>query len=232
MGAAITLLVILTVSVAVVRIAAVALRLTGMPADVARFQARSAFSGAGFTTSESEAVVNHPIRRRLIGLLMLWGNIGLVTVIATFIVSFIGTENSMTAMSVQLFWLLGAIALLWLIALNPFADRVMCKAIGWLLQRTTSLGQRGPTHLLQISNGYSVAEHTIRVGSDLDGTALSDLCSGHQSFLILGVEHDDGSYSSAAELGTGLVPGDRLVLYGRDEEHSALHEEISRKKRP
>ncbi len=93
MGAAITLLVILTVSVFVVRIAAVALRLTGMPADIARFQARSAFSGAGFTTSESEAVVNHPIRRRLIGLLMLWGNIGLVTVIATFIVSFVGTEK-------------------------------------------------------------------------------------------------------------------------------------------
>ena len=65
MGAAITLLVILTFSVVVTRIAAVALRLTGMPADVARFQARSAFTGAGFTTSESEAVVNHPIRRRL-----------------------------------------------------------------------------------------------------------------------------------------------------------------------
>ena len=68
MGAAITLLVILTVSVFIVRVAAVALRLTGMPAEVARFQARSAFSGTGFTTSESEAIVNHPIRRRLIGL--------------------------------------------------------------------------------------------------------------------------------------------------------------------
>ena len=47
MGAAISLLVILTVSVVVVRIAAVSLRLTGMPTDVARFQARSAFTGAG-----------------------------------------------------------------------------------------------------------------------------------------------------------------------------------------
>lgn len=62
MGAAITLLVILTVSVVVVRAAAVALRLTGMPVEVARFQARSAFTGTGFTTSESEAIVNYPIR--------------------------------------------------------------------------------------------------------------------------------------------------------------------------
>jgi hypothetical protein len=35
----------------------------------------------------------------------------LVTVIATFIVSFGGSENSMAAMSVQLLWLLSAIAL-------------------------------------------------------------------------------------------------------------------------
>lgn len=227
MGAAITLLVILTVSVLVVRIAAVALRLTGMPADVARFQARSAFSGAGFTTSESEAVVNHPVRRRLIGLLMLWGNIGLVTVIATFIVSFIGADNSMSAMSAQLFWLLGALALLWLIALNPYADRVMCQSIGWLLHRTTSLGQRGPTQLLQISSGYGVSEHTVHIGSGLDGTALPDLCAGHPSLLVLGVEHGDGSYSSAGESGMRLDPGDRVVLYGSDAEHSALHEELS-----
>lgn len=227
MGAAITLLVILTVSVFVVRIAAVALRLTGMPADVARFQARSAFSGAGFTTSESEAVVNHPIRRRLIGLLMLWGNIGLVTVIATFIVSFIGTENSMTAMSVQLFWLLGALALLWLIALNPYADRAMCKAIAWLLERATSLGQRGPATLLQIGSDYSVAEHIVPDDGNLDELALLELCSRRPNVLILGVEHSDGRYSSGTELETKLLPGDRVVLYASDEEHGALHEEYS-----
>ncbi len=223
MGAAISLLVILTISVVVVRTAAVALRLTGMPADVARFQARSAFSGAGFTTSESEAVVNHPIRRRLISLLMLLGNVGLVTVMATFIVSFLATENSMTAMSTQLFWLLGAIALLWFIALNSFADRVMCRSISWLLHRMTSLGQQGPTELLQMVGGFGVAEHMVLSGNGLDGTKLSDLHSGHPRFLILGIQHDDGRYSTTPELETGLVAGDRVVLYGSDEEHGALH---------
>lgn len=227
MGAAITLLMILTFSVLVVRTAAVALRLTGMPVDVARFQARSAFTGAGFTTSESEAVVNHPIRRRLIGLLMLMGNMGLVTVLATFIVSFVATENSMAAMSRQLYWLLGAIALLWFIALNPVADRLMCQSIGWLLQRTTSLAQRGPTALLQVTNGYSVAEHAVVSGNGFDGATLSDVCSRDRRLVILGIEHGDGSYSSAPECGTRLVTGDSIVLYGSDEEHSALHEEIS-----
>jgi len=222
MGAAITLLVILTISVVIVRTAAVALRLTGMPTDVARFQARSAFTGAGFTTSESEAVVNHPIRRRVIGLLMLLGNVGLVTVLGTFVVSFLATENSMSAMSAQLFWLLGAIALLWFIALNPIADRVMCNSIGWLLHRMTSLGQHGPTELLQITSGYSVAEHAVLPGNALDGTTLSELSSGDRKFSILGIEHDDGSYESTPEPGASLVAGDRIVLYGSDEEHRAL----------
>ncbi|MGI9294720.1 MAG: hypothetical protein ACR2PS_12120 [Pseudomonadales bacterium] len=58
MGMAITLLVIFTFSVVVVRTAAVVLRLTGMRADVAGFQARSTFTSAGFNTFGSEDVVN------------------------------------------------------------------------------------------------------------------------------------------------------------------------------
>jgi hypothetical protein len=198
-----------------------------MPTDVARFQARSAFTGAGFTTSESEAVVNHPIRRRLIALLMVMGNLGLITVLGTFIVSFVATENSMAAMTRQILWLLGAIALLWFIALNPFADRVMCASIGWLLQRTTSLGQQGPTELLQVTNGYSVAEHAVVSGNGLDGITLADLSAPYRGFMILGIEHASGRYSSAPAPGMRLGAGDRVVLYGSDEEHSVLHAETS-----
>jgi hypothetical protein len=227
MGAAISLLLILTLSVFITRIASVALRLTGLPNHVARFQARSAFTGAGFTTAESEAVVNHPIRRRLIGLLMLVGNLGLVTILATLIVSLTSTEGTMTAISGQLLWLLGAVALLWLVVLNPVADRIMCKSIGWLLQRTTSLGQSGPTKLLQMANGYSVAEHMVPLTSDLDGAALSELCRAPAKFMILGIERNDGSYVSSPELLTRLVAADRLVVYGSDDQHATFHEDIS-----
>jgi hypothetical protein len=66
MIAALTLFAVLTLSVLVIRTGAVALRLTGLPEEPARFQARSAFTGTGFTTSESEAIVNHPVRRRIV----------------------------------------------------------------------------------------------------------------------------------------------------------------------
>ena len=35
---------------------------TGTSSELARFQARSAFTGVGFTTSEAESVVLHPVR--------------------------------------------------------------------------------------------------------------------------------------------------------------------------
>ena len=57
MLAAISLFVILLISLLVVRIASVALVHTGLGREAARFQARSAFTGAGYTTSEAESVV-------------------------------------------------------------------------------------------------------------------------------------------------------------------------------
>ena len=69
----VSLLLVLTFSLVVTRIAAVALVHTGLGLEAARFQARSAFTGVGFTTDESESLVNHPVRRRIVMGLMLVG---------------------------------------------------------------------------------------------------------------------------------------------------------------
>lgn len=61
-----SLLVLVATSLAVIHVATLVLVATGLSRTVARFQAPSALSGAGFTTSESEQVVGHPLRRRVI----------------------------------------------------------------------------------------------------------------------------------------------------------------------
>jgi hypothetical protein len=58
---------------------------------VARFQALSAFSGTGFTTREAERIVNHPRRRKIVIYLIMLGNAGIVSVIATFVVTLRGS---------------------------------------------------------------------------------------------------------------------------------------------
>jgi Trk-type K+ transport system membrane component len=100
MGAALSIFVILSLSIFVIRIASVALRFTGIPEAGARFQALSAFSGTGFTTSEAEIVVNYPVRRRIVSILMVLGNMGVVTVFATLAVSLVRTEGDVGAVIV------------------------------------------------------------------------------------------------------------------------------------
>lgn len=90
MYAVVLLIVVATLSLLISRIAAVILTSTGMAVDAARFQARSALSGVGFTTTEAEGVVRHPVRRRVIMALMLIGNAGLVTAIAALLAGFLG----------------------------------------------------------------------------------------------------------------------------------------------
>jgi len=68
-----TVLVVAVISLLITRVATVAFVLTGMSQEAARFQARSALTGTGFTTTESESVVGHPVRRRIVMALMLLG---------------------------------------------------------------------------------------------------------------------------------------------------------------
>jgi hypothetical protein len=82
MVALISVLVIVLLYVLITRVATVALSLTGMSRESARFQARSALTGVGFTTSEAEDVVAHPVRRRIVGGLMLVGGLALLWVIS------------------------------------------------------------------------------------------------------------------------------------------------------
>ena len=62
-----TLFLVLSISILVTRVATIALVRTGLSRETARFQSLSAFSGSGFTTQETELVVNHPDGRYVSG---------------------------------------------------------------------------------------------------------------------------------------------------------------------
>jgi hypothetical protein len=89
-----SLIFVLTLSRFEVRVATVALTLTGMSRQAAQFQPRSAWTGTGLTTAESDQVVNHPVRRRIVSMLILLRNAGLVTAPSTLALSFVDLENA------------------------------------------------------------------------------------------------------------------------------------------
>ena len=89
----VSFLVVISLSLLVIRIASVALVHTGLSREAARFQAHSAFTGVGFTTSESEKIVSHPVRRRIVMTLMLFGNVGIVTAMSALLLTFLQGEG-------------------------------------------------------------------------------------------------------------------------------------------
>jgi hypothetical protein len=62
-------------------IGSIFLEATGMERAVARFQTLSALTGAGFTTTQSELIVEHKTRRKIISYLIFLGNTGIMAFI-------------------------------------------------------------------------------------------------------------------------------------------------------
>lgn len=134
MAALISLLIVLTLSLLITRIATVALTHTGLSREVAQFQARSAFTGVGFTTGESEKVVQHPVRQRILMLLMLLGNAGFVSAVSSLLLTFT-SPGGPEGLLLRLLFLGIGILVLWALATSPWADRYLSRLIKWAFVR-------------------------------------------------------------------------------------------------
>ncbi len=218
-------MVLLTVSFAIVRIAAVAMRHTGLAENVARFQCISALTGTGFTTSESEMIVNYPVRRRILVTLMILGNLGLVSVAATFIVSFVDAVPLPGTMARQAMMFASAIGITLLVLTNRTIDRALCALVGIVLRKTTSLGKRRFQRMLQVGDGLSVAEHVYK-GSDI--VSFGALTSGAGQLSFLAIRGKAGLRSAPFADDTGISPGDMLTCYGSDTAHEEFEDGLTR----
>ncbi len=225
MVALISLFVVVVLSLIITRVATVALTLTGLSREVARFQARSAFSGVGFTTQEAELVVQHPVRRRIILLLMLLGNAGIVSAIASLVLSFL-TAAGPREVALRLVVLFLGLSALWALARSRLVDRYMGHLIGWALRRWTHLEIRDYADLLDLHGDYRVVEHVVRPDDWLAGRTLADLRLREEGVLVLGIRRADGTYIGAPRGWTEVRPGDTLIIYGR----ARLLEELCRRR--
>jgi len=194
------------------RIATVALTLTGLSRDSSTLQARSALLGVGFTTSETELIVQHPVRRQIIMWLMVIGNTGLVTAMVSVLILFIHIEDSS-----QGFLRVGLIVLgivcLWLTARSTWLERNMQRGIEYALRRFTDVEVRDYDSLMQLSGGFGIMEWHV---SEDDWFANQDLRNSdlrHKGILVLGIYRDE-AYIGAPKPATDVLPGDLLVLYG------------------
>jgi hypothetical protein len=199
------------------RVATLALVATGLSTDVARFQARSALSGVGYSTEESETVVNHPARRRIVGMLMLIGNAGLVTIVAALVSTFASAAGDATATLIRLLTAAGGLALILMAARSRRVQMWVTPIIVKGLRRWTDLDVRDMSHLMHLTSEYAVSEVFVDTDDWLADRTLAQLDLPVEGVLVLAIQRADGAFQGAPRGDSAVHPGDTLILYGRDE---------------
>lgn len=212
--ALITLVSTLVISLLVTRIGSVALTLTGMSQDSARFQARSAYTGVGFTTDESEQVVNHPVRRRVLAFLMLTGNIGIAVVIASMMATFVQQDESGGQGWTRALLLSIALLALWVVTTRKWVDQTIERVIAWALTKWTNLDVRDYVSLLHLADGYVVYEIKVNPNDWIADKTLGQSKLTAEGVLVLGIHRANGKYAGSPSGRTQVHVGDVLSVYG------------------
>ncbi|MBN1646996.1 MAG: TrkA C-terminal domain-containing protein [Spirochaetales bacterium] len=215
MAALLSFFVILLISLTIVRIATVMLKMTGLSEDIARFQARSAFTGTGFTTRESESIIHHPVRRRIIQNLMLTGNIGIVSFISSLLLTFMTgrTENDLL---LRFGILLGGALFIFLLSRTKPFNWVMSKVIESILRKRTHLYTKDYDSLLFLSGEYEIIKIKVNPGTWLSENTLSALKLSDEGVLVIGIRRMDGYFIGSPRGDTVIYGNDELILYGKE----------------
>lgn len=223
MYALISLLVVASLSLLVIRVGTVALVMTGLSEEVASFQSLSAFSGAGFTTDEAERALAYPARRKVVKTLIRLGSVGLITAISSLVLSF----TNVTGGELERVGLLvvGSI-LLASVARSQRFNKAMTPIIERALRRATELDfeLRDYTNLLRLHRDYRVADVKVTEGDWLADTDLEELDLPGEGVVVLGIRRSDGTYIGAPGPDHRIQPGDTLIAYGQRDRLQELAE--------
>ncbi|MBN2738883.1 MAG: TrkA C-terminal domain-containing protein [Spirochaetales bacterium] len=221
MGALFSFFIALSISLVILRVASHILKLTGLSEEVASFQARSAFTGTGFTTRESEAIVNHPLRRRVIMALMFVRNVGFVTLISSLVISFFSTQSTEDLLIRFLMMALGFL-IMFLISKIRFLNFILEKIVEWAMRRSTKVHAHDYASLLNLAGEFEVSEIDVSKDSWLCSHELADLKLPEEGILVLGIRRQDGYFMGAPQGSSVIFAEDQVILYGREESIRAL----------
>jgi hypothetical protein len=212
------LLTVILASYVCVRVGAVAFELTGIPWDQAKFQALSAFSNCGFTTRESEDVLRHPLRRRIATYLIISGNAGVVTTIATFASALVGADLHRALVNLLSVTLCVAV-IAWLAKRPILAQRVRLAVQRWLSARVDF--QPSVEALLHVDQGFRLVRASLAAGSPAIGQSLAAIRPREHKLQVLAIERDR-QFIPLPDEADVLVAGDTVVVYGTDQAVAAV----------
>ncbi|MGU3471076.1 TrkA C-terminal domain-containing protein [Paenibacillus sp. D51F] len=205
----------------VLRLSTILLVMTGMEPSQSSFQAASMLTGAGFTTSESELVLRHPVRRRIGLALILFGAFSLAVLVS--VISSLISENSHISVLAAV---AAVLACAWFLLRVPAANR---RVAHWIASRVPSHTEAAPVPVEELADDQhqeDVMGVQIAADSPWLGLTLRQVLPEGEEIVPLAIKRD-GRKIRKARWETPIEAGDFVLLYGEEEAIQASYRAIS-----
>ena len=164
--------------------------------------------------------MHHPVRRRILILLMFTGHLGVVTLASTVILAVTAAEGQADVI-VQIATLLVAVVVIFVVAASRRLDHLMCAAIGRLMVRFGWLDLPSYEALYEHRCGAQLAEHVVTV--DLD------LIRRDNTPAILSINGKNIRQTENFSEPVTFRVGDRVLCFGSPDEHGEFAQSLRRK---
>ena len=228
MGAVLFILVLIA-SFVIVRIGAVAFQLTGLEWSLAKFQSLSCFSGTGFTTKEAELITGDPRRRRIASILIVLGNAGLVTMIAT-VASALNPEQVLIARFSESFlpfsipspmvpWInltviIVGLLIIYRVSTNKKITSKLTRYLRTKVRKKELLRPVSFEELLLLTGGYGISRIDVCENSPLIDKALAESGLRKSDITVLAIVRDNATMPNPSADMT-IQQGDELITFGK-----------------
>ena len=226
MIAAITLFLVVSLSALITKISTILLVHTGLSTESAKFQSRSAYTGVGFSTSESEQIMTHPVRRKIIFNLMLIGNAGIVTVMSSLILTFVLPETLASKLYGLIIVVVGMIVV-WFAINSQWIDKALSIMINRMLKRYSDMEILDYAAILHLRDDFKISEKLIGEEDWMANKTLKDLNLRQEGLIVLGIDRvgrDGDDYLGSPNGNAIIVPKDVITVYGKSEVIKSIFE--------
>ena len=192
-------------------------RLTGLPAEKARFQVISLLTGTGFTTRESEMILSSRKRRRLARITMLFGYVFNITIVSAFINVFLSLK--IVKVEKQFFGFLIPLVTVALIFIFMRVPKVHAWFDNLLKRSAERIFDRRETFnavmlVDNIGNG-SIAQVTLRcIPDEYQGLTLAETRLRPETGILVMLVESRGGKEVPASADTVFQAGDKLIVFG------------------
>lgn len=198
----------------VINFFAILFRLTGMTTDKAKFQVISLLTSTGYTTKESEMIVQHPTRRKIASWLMIFSYVSTATFIS-FIIKIISTSLvDVTSMSKSVLLIVAFIIIVYVTRktsiyskLEDFLEKLILKSKRWSNTYDDKL-----TNIIQ-KKGYGIYEIYIGKTNYLVGKSILESDLKNIEIQVLSIDKGDKLINFPSPDYIFSI-SDRITVYG------------------